>query len=55
MWIEPQGFEETHARGRQEAHRLTDPHKWQPYGVGPIEGSSREPTPRLATGDGEPD
>ena len=50
MWIEPQGFEETHARGRHEGHRLTDPHKWQPYGVGPVEGQARQPLTVLAAG-----
>jgi hypothetical protein len=40
MWIEPKGFEETHARGNVEAHRLQDPSKWVPYGVGAIEGQS---------------
>jgi hypothetical protein len=40
MWIEPKGFEDTHARGNTEAHRLQDPSKWVPFGVGAIEGSS---------------
>jgi hypothetical protein len=40
MWIEPQDFRETHARGNVEAHRLQDPSKWVPFGVGAIEGSS---------------
>ena len=39
MWIEPQDFRETHARGNTEAHRLQDPSKWVPFGVGAIEGS----------------
>ena len=30
MWIEPRGFEEIHARGNTEAHRLQDPSKWVP-------------------------
>jgi lysine 2,3-aminomutase len=38
MWIEPAGFEQTHARGNTEAHRLQDPSKWVPLGVGAIEG-----------------
>ncbi|MFO1540293.1 MAG: KamA family radical SAM protein [Chloroflexota bacterium] len=38
MWIEPRGFSEVHARGNTEGHRLTDPSKWVPYGVGAIEG-----------------
>ena len=41
MWIEPRGFDETHARGNTEAHRLQDPDKWVPFGVGAIEGRSR--------------
>ncbi len=38
MWIEPRGFSEVHARGVTGPHRLQDPSKWVPYGVGPIEG-----------------
>jgi lysine 2,3-aminomutase len=38
MWIEPKGFEEIHQRGNTEAHRLQDPSKWVPFGVGAIEG-----------------
>ena len=38
MWIEPKGFEEIHTRGNTEAHRLQDPSKWVPFGVGAIEG-----------------
>ncbi len=38
MWIEPQGFAEIHTRGATEGHRLKDPSKWVPLGVGPIEG-----------------
>ena len=38
MWIEPKGFAETHTRGATEAHRLSDPSKWVPFGVGAIEG-----------------
>ena len=41
MWIEPKGFEDTHARGNLDAHRLQDPDKWVPYGVGAIEGQTR--------------
>ena len=33
------GFEEIHTRGNTEAHRLQDPSKWVPYGVGAIEGT----------------
>ncbi|TAM74754.1 MAG: lysine 2,3-aminomutase [Chloroflexota bacterium] len=51
MWIEPQGFEETHARGRHEGHRLIDPHKWQPYGVGAVEGETRPALPVLPSGE----
>jgi lysine 2,3-aminomutase len=40
MWIEPKGFEETHARGNTQAHRLQDPAKWRPLGVGAVEGTS---------------
>jgi lysine 2,3-aminomutase len=56
MWIEPRGFAETHQRGTSGGHRLSDPSKWVPFGVGAIEGSARrygpgeEPRPR----DGEP-
>jgi lysine 2,3-aminomutase len=33
--IKPEGFDQTHRRGRQGEHRLSaDAHKWQPYGVG---------------------
>jgi len=42
MWIEPRGFEELHTRGNDEGHRLQDPSKWVPYGVGAIEGQVRE-------------
>ncbi|HSM56722.1 MAG TPA: lysine 2,3-aminomutase [Candidatus Sulfomarinibacteraceae bacterium] len=58
MFIEPQGFEEVHARGGAE-HRLRSgeqAQKWQPLGVGAIEHSGEEPR-RLAetvAGDGEP-
>jgi lysine 2,3-aminomutase len=40
MWIEPKGFNELHARGNIEAHRLQDPAKWVPFGVGAIEGQA---------------
>ncbi len=51
MWIEPRGFEEIHSRGNTEAHRLQDPSKWVPFGVGAIEGqsSARCPSSRRAT------
>jgi len=42
MWIEPAGFEEIHTRGATEQHRLKDPSKWVPYGVGAIEGTATE-------------
>ena len=42
MWIEPAGFALAHERGNTEAHRLSDPSKWVPYGVGAIEGQSAE-------------
>jgi lysine 2,3-aminomutase len=56
MWIEPRGFEEVHARGNTDAHRLQDPSKWVPYGVGAIEGSAiaGRPLPMLEDG-GVPD
>src|SRR6476660_2461231 len=40
MWIEPKGFNEIHTRGNTEAHRLQDPAKWVPFGVGAIEGQA---------------
>ena len=43
MWIEPKGFSETHTRGNTEAHRLQDPAKWVPFGVGAIEGQASPP------------
>ena len=58
MWIEPTGFAEIHTRGATEQHRLQDPSKWVPYGVGAIEGTSRDVLPGLeageGTGEGEP-
>ena len=51
LWIEPRGFDEIHARGNSEAHRLQDPHKWVPYGVGAIEGRSGAPLQVLQSGD----
>ncbi len=42
MWIEPAGFEQVHDRGATETHRLKDPSKWVPYGVGAIEGRASE-------------
>jgi hypothetical protein len=50
MWIEPAGFVETHARGNEEAHRLQDPSKWVPYGVGALEGQAGQPLPVLQAG-----
>jgi lysine 2,3-aminomutase len=33
--IKPDGFDDTHRRGREQEHRLSnDMHKWQPYGIG---------------------
>ena len=40
MWIEPKGFEDIHQRGNTEQHRLQDPGKWVPFGVGAIEGQA---------------
>jgi lysine 2,3-aminomutase len=54
MWIEPAGFQELHARGATAPHRLQDPSKWIPYGVGAIEGSAAPPRPALPGG-GVPD
>jgi hypothetical protein len=50
MWIEPKGFEDTHQRGNTEAHRLQDPSKWVPFGVGAIEGTARQPLKVLEGG-----
>ena len=50
MWIEPSGFEQAHLRGRTEPHRLQNPSKWVPYGVGAIEGTARQPMGALEPG-----
>ena len=50
LWIEPADFEQTHRRGNEAAHRLQDPSKWVPYGVGPIEGKAGRPLPKLEPG-----
>jgi lysine 2,3-aminomutase len=50
LWIEPADFEQTHRRGNESAHRLQDPSKWVPYGVGPIEGKAGQPLPKLEPG-----
>ncbi len=50
LWIEPAGFEQTHQRGNTEAHRLQDPSKWVPFGVGAIEGRSTAPLRVLEPG-----
>jgi Lysine-2,3-aminomutase len=50
MWIEPKGFEETHQRGNTEAHRLQDPSKWVPFGVGALEGQAGSPLKVLESG-----
>jgi hypothetical protein len=52
MWIEPKGFQETHSRGNTEAHRLQDPSKWVPFGVGAIEGTAGAPLRVLEPGNG---
>ena len=52
MWIEPKGFAEVHSRGNVEPHRLQDPEKWTPYGVGAIEGQSARSLPVLAASNG---
>jgi hypothetical protein len=54
MWIEPSGFSETHSRGNTEAHRLQDPSKWVPFGVGAIEGQANRPLRVLEGGEGSP-
>jgi lysine 2,3-aminomutase len=50
LWIEPADFEQTHRRGNVAPHRLQDPSKWVPYGVGPIEGKAGRPLPGLEPG-----
>ena len=50
MWIEPKGFAETHTRGATRTHRLKDPAKWVPFGVGAIDGRAQEPLPALEPG-----
>jgi lysine 2,3-aminomutase len=50
MWLEPKGFEEVHTRGNTQPHRLQNPSKWVPYGVGAIEGHARPALPVLHTG-----
>jgi hypothetical protein len=50
MWIEPKGFSEVHSRGNTEAHRLQDPAKWVPFGVGAIEGTASAPLRVLQPG-----
>jgi hypothetical protein len=50
MWIEPKDFEDVHTRGNTEAHRLQDPSKWVPFGVGAIEGKADRPLRVLASG-----
>jgi lysine 2,3-aminomutase len=47
MWIEPTNFQEVHARGNDQPHRLQRPDKWTPYGVGAIEGTARQTLPVL--------
>jgi lysine 2,3-aminomutase len=54
MWIEPKGFEDVHTRGNLEAHRLQDPSKWVPFGVGAIEGQATRPLRVLEGGEGGP-
>ena len=41
-------------RGNAERHRLQDPDKWVPYGVGAIEGVARTPLPTLPPGGSTP-
>ena len=48
MWIEPAGHAEIHARGNAEPHRLQDPAKWAPLGIGgAIEGRVARELPVL--------
>jgi hypothetical protein len=54
VWIEPKGFEQVHERGNTEAHRLQDPSKWVPFGVGAIEGQAGAPLRVLESGDVPP-
>jgi lysine 2,3-aminomutase len=54
MWIEPSGFQQAHLRGRTEPHRLQDPSKWVPYGVGAIQGTAGQPMNALGPGSSEP-
>ena len=54
MWIEPSGFEQTHRRGNETAHRLQDPSKWVPYAVGAIEGTAGQPLDALEPGSSAP-
>jgi hypothetical protein len=51
MWIEPAGFEQIHTRGNVEQHRLQDPSKWVPFGVGAIEGRAGAPVEALRPGE----
>jgi len=55
LWIEPSGFEQTHRRGNESAHRLQDPSKWVPYGVGPIEGKAGQPLAGIEAGSTPPE
>jgi hypothetical protein len=51
MWIEPKGFEEVHQRGNTDAHRLQDPSKWVPFGVGALEGQAGAPLRVIEAGE----
>ena len=46
------GFAEVHTRGNTEAHRLQDPSKWVPFGVGAIEGKAGAPLKVIESGNG---
>lgn len=55
MTIEPEGFDSTHARGGSE-HRLRSGElaaKWQPLGVGAMEGEQSKPAKLVTAGETE--
>jgi len=57
MYIEPEGFDTVRARGGSE-HRLRSGEiakKWQPLGVGALEGEKEEQPPKLTSANGDQD